>query len=309
VVEPESVSTTGARQVKLATKGIEQARYLEVKRARDICLIAVVLEERFQLVLDNYTEWECELLNQAQAHLLGQTNSRHSAMQKRLTLDRRLMNLLSAFRLYLDQTDNTISEVFGNPSVELETIKKFKNGLYDSCFGYRFLEALRNHVQHCGLPIEIITFNSGFVGRDPKNDVQFSVIPNTTLETLASDKEFKKAILDEVKSLGEKIDLRLPIREYVSCIVSLHDEVRKVFSKVISDSKESYSKAVKKYSMIDEHAVRHPRLECHTDSGKVEETVHLILDFLDRYELLHGQNSNVRNVTKSFVSNVIESKC
>lgn len=109
-MEPEPELVTRPRPVKVATTTVERARYQEVKRARDICLLAVVLEERFQLVLDNYTEWECELLNQAQAYLLGQTYSRHSAMQQRLTLDRRLTNVLTAFRLYLDQTDNNISD-------------------------------------------------------------------------------------------------------------------------------------------------------------------------------------------------------
>src|ERR1039457_4034460 len=125
----------------MAIAPIEQRRYQEVKRARDICLLAVILEERFQLVLDNYAEWEGELLHQALGHLLWQT-VRYDSMQQRLALDRRLTNVLTAFRLYLDQTDNNIAEIFGNPSQELEGVKRLKNEMYDDCFGFRFLEAL-----------------------------------------------------------------------------------------------------------------------------------------------------------------------
>ena len=305
VIEQDPVLVTGARPVKMAVLTVDKARYSDVKRARDICLLAVILEERFQLVLDNYTEWECELLNQAQAHLLWQT-FRYDSMQQRLALDRRLTNVLTGFRLYLDQTDNNVSEIFGNPSQELEGIKKSKGEMYDSYFGYRFLEVLRNHVQHCALPVEIISFHSGLVDQDLNGNVQFSVIPRTTLDNLAANKDFKKSILDEIKALGGQIDLRLPIREYVSCLVKLHQEVRKVFSKIIIESREFYSKAVEEYSTIGGQVVQHPRLECCKDSGEVDERVELIINFLNRYDILHRQNSQARNISKSFVSNFIK---
>ena len=306
VLKREHAPATGARPVGVATKVIDEKLYKEIKQARDICLLAVVLEERLQFVLDNYAEWESELLDQAQEHLLWQTR-RSDAMQQRLTLDRRLANVLTAFRLYVDHTDTSLSDIFGKDSSELDAIKKIKNELYDNCFGYRFLEALRNHVQHCGLPVQIVTFHSGLVDGDLKSDIQFSVIPYTSLDTLAADKDFKKGILDEIKSIGEKIDLRRPIREYVSCIVRLHREVQKVFSKVITDSKEFYSKAIEKYSTIDGHTVQHPKLICCKDSEEVEEEVHLISHFLDRYDVLNRQNLNVgNNISKSFVSNVIK---
>jgi hypothetical protein len=243
VLEREPTPAVGAPPVSVAVKVIDEKRYQEIKQARDICVLAVVLEERLQLVLDNYSEWESELLNQAQTYLLWET-TRHDSMQQRLNLDRRLINVLTAFRLYLDQTDNNISAIFGSASSELEAIKKFKNGLYDKYFGYRFLEALRNHAQHCGLPVQMITFNSGFVDGDRKKHIQFSVIPQTMFDELAANKNFKKSILDEIKSLGDKVDLRPLIREYISCIIQLHGEVRNIFSKVISNSRELYSKAV-----------------------------------------------------------------
>jgi len=113
-------------------------------------------------------------------------------------------------------------------------------------------------------------------------------------------------MLDEIKALGGQIDLRLPIREYVSCLVKLHQEVRKVFSKIIIESREFYSKAVKEYSAIGGQAIQHPRLECCKDSGEVDERVDLITDFLNRYDILHRQNSQARNISKSFVSNFIK---
>jgi hypothetical protein len=41
-MEQESVLATGARPVKMAALTIDETRYRDMKRARDICLLAVV---------------------------------------------------------------------------------------------------------------------------------------------------------------------------------------------------------------------------------------------------------------------------
>ena len=171
---------------------IDAKRFETVESAKNDCLLALGFEEKFQLVVDNYIEWETELLKQAQTSILWQTNNKFEALQHRLTLARKLTNVLTGFRLYVDQTDHALSKIFGGNSNELQAIKQFKNKLYDTCFGYRFLEALRNHVQHCDLPIEVITFNSKLVDREKMPQVQFSVIPQASLEALSENGNFKK---------------------------------------------------------------------------------------------------------------------
>jgi hypothetical protein len=143
---------------------IDVKRFEAVESAKNVCLFALGLEEKFQLVVDNYIEWETELLKQAQASILRQTN-KFEAMQHRIVLARRLTNVLTGFRLFVDQADHALSKIFGNPSDELQTIKQFKAKLYDNCFGYRFLEALRNHVQHCDFPKFVFLDEAGLKQR------------------------------------------------------------------------------------------------------------------------------------------------
>src|ERR1039458_6938051 len=102
-------------------KAVAKEQYDPAKAGRDVCILALGFEERFQLVLDNFHEWEMELLNQAHNHLLWRNTGHNAAMQDRLCLDRHLVNLLSSMRLYLDHTDHGISTTFGNPSAELES--------------------------------------------------------------------------------------------------------------------------------------------------------------------------------------------
>ena len=144
---------------------IDKARFDEIKAAKTVCLFAVDLEEKLVLLLDNFAEFEFELLRIAEASLIWPKRDHQGSMLERLILDRRLVNLLTSCRLYLDQTDHGISEIFGNTSQQLADVKAIKNELYDSCFGYRFMEVLRNHVQHSGLPVHIIDYR-GFAGKE-----------------------------------------------------------------------------------------------------------------------------------------------
>jgi hypothetical protein len=287
---------------------IEKTQYEKVKQSQNTCLLALEIEERCQFVIDNYAEWETELLKQAQEFLLWET-TRHDSLQRKLTLDRRLSNFLMALRLYHDQTEKNISEAFGSNSMELQRIRDIKSKLYDEHLGYRFLEVLRNHVQHCSLAVRTISFRSGVVERHPKSNapfsIQFSVAPLASFESLVSNKDFKKSILDEIKSHGEEIDLRPHVRAYVSCIVKLHGEVRKAFLESVNEAKAFYSSALEKYSVINGNKTRHPRLEQTDERENVVETVHLFPEILTDYETLHHRNSRLTDVTKSFASNAI----
>jgi hypothetical protein len=198
-----------------------------------------------------------------------------------------------------------VSETFGNPSAQLEAIKKFKHGLYDNYFGYRFLEELRNHVQHCGLPVQMIRFGERLAERKEGDQIEFTITPKFTLDYLEGGDKFKKSILEEVKSRGGKIDLRKPTREYISCLVRLHGELRKTFSEIVSNSRSFYFEAVKEYSLIGGFALQFPRLQCVDDSGAVKEQIDLITDFLNVYDTLHKRNSNVKDITMSFASNAL----
>lgn len=134
--------TSGVLPLGAAPIRIDKSRYEQVKTAKSSCLFALEIEEKFALLLDNYYEFECELLRLAEASLIWPHRDHQHSMQERLTLDRRLVNLLTACRLYLDQTDHGLSSLFGHSSRERDNVTRFKHELYEKHWGYRFMEAL-----------------------------------------------------------------------------------------------------------------------------------------------------------------------
>jgi hypothetical protein len=288
---------------------IDKARYDYIEKSKATCLLVIGFEERFQLVIDNFFEWEAELLSLAQRRLIWRSIDRPVAMQRRLLLDRRLANFLTVCRLYLDQTDHGVSQCFGKGSAELRAIKAFKSTIYDSNFGYRFLEALRSYVQHCGLAVHIFepreSLSEPFSGIGPLPPSQISVVPGLRFDLIQPD-EFKKNVLEEAMSFGPKIDLRSPVRNYVDCLVQIHAKLREIYANLFSESRRAYLTAVAEYATLDGHPVQNPKLQRCQDSGDVDGEIELPPDIFAVYDALYSRNSEVEGVSSRFVSSSLQ---
>src|SRR5688572_17814365 len=89
---------------------------------------------------------------------------------------------------------------------------------WDQHLGFRTIEAMRNFAQHRGFVISGIHNYCGAVEfeRPENNRVEHSVFPYFEVSELAEDSRFSKELLAELRGIGEQIDLRPFIREYVA---------------------------------------------------------------------------------------------
>lgn len=286
-----------------ANSDISEERYDSVKSAKATCIFALELEEKFALLLDNFYEFETELLKLAEAFRIWPNRDHSDSMLERLKLDQRLVNLLTACRLYLDQTDHGVSSLFGKPSDELTGVKSLKNDLYDDHWGYRFMEALRNHVQHSGLPVHIISYDSARIPGSSDDYNQFTVIPQSRVKKLAENSSFKKTILTELQEKGEEIDLRPAVREYVECFAQLHTHIREKIAAKLTADRSVYEAAIAEYSDMEGEAVKCPHIIKRNEDGTTAEEVALVTAFLDHLDSFRKRNLTNRNLARSFAAN------
>ena len=278
-------------------------RYVEIKDAKAACLFGLDLEEKLALVLDNFCEFEVELLKLAEGVLIRPGRDHANSMRERLAIDRRFVNVLTACRLYLDQTDHGISQLLGESSRELTAIKKFKNRLYEDHFGYRLMEALRNYVQHAGLAVHAISYNYLRCSGAKGDQFQYTVIPNADVQTLAEDGDFKKSVLAELRTQGKSVDLRPPLREYISCLVGLHDEIRKMTDSFLANQRKIYEEAATSFHH-DKGGVPilFPNLTTLNENSVITEKIALATDFLKYGDSLRAVSVN-RDIHLNFASN------
>ncbi len=69
-----------------------------------------------------------------------------------IDFDGRLLSLLAACRMFLDQTDARLKRQYGGDAIQVREFAVAKAAAFDGAFEYRFMYKLRNHIQHAGFP-------------------------------------------------------------------------------------------------------------------------------------------------------------
>lgn len=205
---------------------VDESTFKDAVDAQRATLETLGLEEKANFVLGNYRDFERHLLDLAIDRVIYNLGGWSEFMGALHDINRRLVNLLTSGRLYLDQMQHTISSLYGDDSSEYEEVTQATSRQYDDRFGYRLMEALRNYSQHRDLPVHKLSYPSWADKRGESRRLRCSVAPFLKPKKLAEDPGFKTSVLTELKSRGEEIDLRPLVREYVAGLLEIHGDVR-----------------------------------------------------------------------------------
>jgi len=208
---------------------ISKDEFNEAKAASRNLLEVLSIEEKFNLVLENYVEYEREMLGLSLSHLVFFSFDWSSLQNDIQSINRRLINLLTTCRLYMDHIPHNMNSIYGSGSGLTETIERRKSQEYDSSLSYRVMEALRNYVQHRGLPISSLQYHMNRQDT-PSGTVKHMVTPSLSVRTLKEEKGFKASVVKELEQLGNDVDIKPMVRDYLDSIGRLHLFVRNLFA-------------------------------------------------------------------------------
>jgi hypothetical protein len=210
---------------------IDKETYESLLVQSDILADALAIEQKLDLLLENFVELESEMINFSIRGMVFHDD----IIVRTTTLNRRVVNLLTACRLYTDHLQHHIHGIFGEGSPEAEEVIRWKSVEFDTHFAYRFFEALRNHVQHRGFPVSGMTQHSKWVGKKPDHHKhQFRFTFGIDLDSLEEDSKFKKSTLSEAKANAtvyqerKIIELKPLIRRYVESFCAIHQKTREL---------------------------------------------------------------------------------
>jgi hypothetical protein len=219
--------TVPRERVRLA---IPHTRATDIRTAVRGVLDTLSIEEKFNLVLENFEEFERELLQGALNASLFEAHDVSTDLTSLHRLNRRLVNLLATCRLYVDQVPHNLSNLFGSDSAIVTAFASAKSREYDGKLGYRVMEAMRNYIQHRGLPIHEILYQTR------RRDQPLASLSEHTLTVRVNpgeyreDGKFKPKVLDELEQLGEQIELPPLVRQYIAGLASVHTELRQLLT-------------------------------------------------------------------------------
>lgn len=214
-----------------------------------MCLRHVVdAEEKFAAFMDNYFELEQELLSEALSTLVFPGVGVRSFQSARTLISRRIINLLTSARLYVDSLPQDANKLLSANPTARQKVLHAPSEAYDSLLGYRVMEALRNYSQHEALPVHNWTTSAHRDTDQNSHAILFAVKPALDIQRLENAKAFKASVLNELKALENKLELKPFIREYVQGIGSVHHTLRLEMKGALESWKALIRNARERYS-------------------------------------------------------------
>jgi hypothetical protein len=119
---------------------ITSTEYANLVAAMQRIYLATDVEEKLDLLLENYLEYERELLNLGLQSSLFTSIDDHRVFREAQLINRRTANLLTAARMYIHQVKHSVSKYFNSghgPDVDV-----LFSAQYDQHLEYRIAEAL-----------------------------------------------------------------------------------------------------------------------------------------------------------------------
>lgn len=282
---------------------IDQARFEKLKASKPVLSHALAIEEKYEIVISNFLELEKEAINISVVEMIRDNHEYKDFFDVRMILNIRLVNLLTAVRLYTDQLSSHISACIPFDK-ELETsIKSLFSTEYDANFEYRFMEALRNFVQHSGIPVHRISTGASWT--DVKDGLlEYSLYFGARKKEFLLDDKFKKSVLNE---MPDEVNLRTTTRVYIEAISKIHNNAREKIKLIVDSARLCFDEAIGDYMAAYEKKFVGLHAYAYQGNEKVDEVL-ILTDWDDVRKKLIKRNGMLVNLKKRYVSSQAHNK-
>jgi hypothetical protein len=281
---------------------ITYSEYRDLECAHQILSNAKDIEVKYDIVISNYLEFEKQILQNAATFMIRNITDYQSIFEIQQSLNIRMVNLLTATRLYIDQLKRNVINCFPKEPPADDIVNKFFSNEYDENKEYRFMEALRNYVQHRGMPVHMTQHGQRWTSLEGDGLLEYNLELSSDFSRLMQDSKFKKSVLNEI---NEKIDLKASTRSYIESISNIHESVRGFIAVPVMEARQ----------LIENTHLRFPSkygknltslTACkQADGGKLK-SLPLLLEWDNVRLELQKRNKKLINLSKRYVTGVLK---
>jgi hypothetical protein len=263
------------------------------------------MEEIYDLVISNYLDFEIVLMESAVHSMVREEYTHDHFFLTRSQFNKRIVNLLTAARMHKDQLKRRVPACLpGDPDAE-QTVRQLFSKERDECFEYRFMDKLRNFVQHFGLPVHWTNFQGAWDTLGEDGNLLFWIETGSSKIKLQEDDKFEPSVLNEAP---DKIDLRDTIRKYVEAISRVHAGARKLVQESSREARETIENALSSYRKEFAGDIVGLFAFCMDDEDKVLDKIPVMLEWDDIRVQLTKRNPLLVNLSKRYVTSKIRPK-
>lgn len=268
---------------------IPEDRFNAIATARRCLLEALAIEEKIDLVRDNYTDLEQVFLDLTLQHQVYGGWDWPAAVAEVRLVNRHLVNLLSTCRMYVDHLPQHLGAIYGDHASEVEAFTSVTRKEFESHLGYRTLYALRNYVQHSGWPIQSISHRSEVVGCYTDQRCRATTTGYLHVKDLIGS-QFKKQTLADLMAIGDRVDIKPLVREGVASHGRIHATVRRLLQPYLPAWETLIVEAINEYSRAFGPHTEGLAAVSRSQEGGVIESHSLFVEFIERRKYLEKRN-------------------
>jgi len=280
------------------TLPIDSHRFSLLRASRAILSEALEFEEEYEMMISNYIDLEKESLNASISYMVRTHRGPADFFDARLALNRRLMNFLTSVRLYSDRLTAHYCACLPLETGIKGRVESLHVTEYERNFDYRFMDALRNYIQHYGTAIHHTMFGERLIPPHVNGLVEIYSSFSADKEVLSLDPHFKKQILDE---MPDKVDLISASRGYIEALSSIHSNVRQMTSKSVNEARSLIQTTIDDYIAVYKKDLVVLSAYVFDEKTKIDE-IPLFLYWDDIRIHLQKRNKQLINVKRSYVT-------
>jgi len=215
-------------------------------------------------------------------------------------LNKRIINLLTTSLLYKDQVKQRVRDIIQSSSEGIDKVEAMFTERYDKHLEYRFMEQLRNHVQHFSFPVGIISL-SGWVENWNKTNMELpcTIELGSDKKRLQENPKFKKKVLEELEDV---VDLKQMTRKYVECFSEIQASIRSMISEKLSEARGLIEECINRYREEVDEQTNHVIVIAFEEEGEDKEEVHLLLSWDNLRLELTKKNKILTNLSSQYVT-------
>ena len=277
---------------------IDEYVFSRLKYGKCVLLAAHSIEEKYDVVLENYIQLEQEVANVCVQRMVRRFGDYSESYETVRDLNVRFSNLLSAAKMYVDHLKADLSTLEGTKGFVSQQLSECRENKH-----YRLMEGVRNYAQHVRMPIKTISVMADWNMLEEKKGTSFHHLKvHGSKEELKRIRELRKT-LDE---FDEVVDLKYSISKYVSIIGKLHGEVRTKISGMVKDSRELFQQHIEQYLAASGEEKTLGLAAIKSGNREIAESVYLNLEWDDiRLDLIR-RNAGIRDFSISYVTTISE---
>ena len=203
---------------------INKLMFDEIAEAHKFYVDIILIEENYDTVVENYYEFERELIDIVARHMLFDVTDEVFLGQTSL-VNRRLLNLLSAVRMYTDHTRRQLIKSFGKKSAVLCSFQDKSRNLKETNAGFFLLDHVRNYSQHAGYAVDSFSVGTSFTPVGDSRLRLYDMESKLSISEIVQDPRTDPALKSRISEIEQK-DAKDVIRDGIDGLSELHQHLR-----------------------------------------------------------------------------------